>query len=387
MTHTRTRYQHGSLTTEDRKHGPSVYVYRWRERSPNGKPIQRKRIIGTKREFATASAARKAVDSLQLDINADVVSKCFLTVTERAEHYKVKELINGKTAKTRETYEQHLNDYIIPRWGNERISNIKGIQVEEWLVSLERADGTKSKTKAIFSVLYQHAMRYGWAERNPIREVRQGAKPRREFDVLTDAETTALLAALPGHAKAMAILAALTGLRRGELVGLKWEDVDYNNCQIHVRRSLVEQKVGEPKTRGSKKPVPMEPILARCVRKWQNQTRFSNQEDWVFANPFDSGRAPYWPGTVLERTIRPVARVQGITKRIGWHTFRRTVATLLIAQGESIKTTQETLRHASPTMTLGVYAQAIPEDRRAAQNKIAALLKLETESEHCAQPA
>ncbi|MBB5327791.1 hypothetical protein [Tunturiibacter gelidoferens] len=143
--------------------------------------------IGTKKEYPTETAARKAIESLRLDINAEAISTSPLTIAELAEHYKSKELSGseGKTPKTRETYEQHLNDYIVPRWGRERLGDIKAFRIEEWLKSLDKADGTKSKTKAVFGVLYQHALRYGWAERNPIREVRQSAKRQQEPDVLT----------------------------------------------------------------------------------------------------------------------------------------------------------------------------------------------------------
>jgi integrase len=64
-------------------------------------------------------------------------------------------------------------------------------------------------------------------------------------------------------------------------------------------------------------------------------------------------------------------------KTVGWHTFRHTVATWLLANGESIKTSQELMRHASPSMTLGTYAQAITKDKREAQGRIGLLLGLE----------
>lgn len=380
LTHRRDRYQRGSLTSEERASGPAVWIYRWREAATDGLTVQRKRIIGTKKEYPTETAAWKAVASLRLDINAESVSTSPLTIRELAQHYKEKELAEGmnKTAKTRETYEQHIDDYIVPRWSGERIADIKAFRVEEWLKSLDKADGTKSKTKAVFSVLYQHAMRYGWAERNPIKEVRQSAKTLQEPDVLTPEELTALFSALPGYARYMVIVAAVTGLRRGELIGLKWEDIDFENGKLYVRRSLVDQVEGEPKTKGSKRPLPLEKALAFALEQWKKQTSYSSPSDWVFASPYHVGRTPYWPNTVLEKVIRPTAVEAGITKRIGWHTFRRTIATLLLANGESVKTTQDLMRHATPSMTLGTYAQAVTADKRTAQNRITNLLGMET---------
>lgn len=380
FTHRRQRYQSGSLTIERRSNGPDVWVYRWRESVGTGQSVQRKRIIGSTKEFPTESAARRAVDALRLDINAEAVSTSSMTIGELAKHYREIELgeESGKTNLTRDVYRHHLDAYILPKWGSERIGDIRAFRVEAWLKTLDKSDGTRAKIKAVFGVLYQHAMRYGWASRNPIREVRQSAKRQHEPDVLTPDEVTALLAALPAYARTMAVVAAVTGLRRGELVGLKWEDIDFDNGKIHIRRSLVDNVEGQPKTEASKRPIPLEPALAYALRQWQKQTSYAKPSDWVFASPFNVGRSPYYPGTVLQKVIRPAALGAGISKRIGWHTFRRTTATWLMANGETVKTAQELMRHATPTMTLGTYAQAITEDKRAAQSRITALLGLET---------
>jgi integrase len=384
----RERYQHGSLTVEKRSSGPDVWVYRWREPGKDGQNVKRKRIIGTKKEFPTESAARKEVDSLRLDINAQVVSTSLMTVAEVAQHYREIELGEGcgKTKRTRETYRQHLADYIVPRWGRERIGDVKAFRVEAWLKDLPKKDGqpasncTRAKVKAAFGVLFQHAMRYGWADSNPIRAVRQSAKRQSNPDILTPEEVTTLLPELPAHARAMVIVASVTGLRRGELIGLKWEDVDFENGKIHVMRSLVDGVAGEPKTAASKRPVPLEPALAFALQEWQRQTSFTKPSDWVFASPYDLGAKPYYAGTILQKVIQPAALCVGITKRIGWHTFRRTTATWLLANGETVKTAQELLRHATPTMTLGTYAQAIDADKRAAQSRITAMLGLAGET-------
>jgi integrase len=179
MKHKRTRYQHGSLTIEERANGPDLWVYRWREATRNATTVQRKRIIGTKKEYPTGSAAWKAVNALRLDINAEVVSTSALTVDEIIAHYTAIELAdsNSKTARTKEVYRHQLDSIISPKWVSLRLSEVKPIAVEKWLNKMPVAPGTRYKTKGVMSVLFQHAMRYEWATTNPIRLVRQSAIP------------------------------------------------------------------------------------------------------------------------------------------------------------------------------------------------------------------
>jgi integrase len=72
----------------------------------------------------------------------------------------------------------------------------------------------------------------------------------------------------------------------------------------------------------------------------------------------NQGKAPCWPGVVMQKVIRPAALRAGIRKKIGWHTFRHTYSTLLIANGENVKVVQELMRHASSRFTLEIYSQA-----------------------------
>src|SRR5579862_4743903 len=366
MRHRRERYQRGSLTIEKRNNGSDVWVYRWREVGNNGSKIQRKQIIGTKKDFPTETAAWKAVEALQLNINVEAVSSAPMTIRQLVEHYCLIELAetSSKTPRTREVYRQHIDSRILPRWADEKIGDVKAYTVETWLKSLPYAPATKAKSRNILSALYQHAMRYGWADRNPIREVRQSSKRVKEPDVLTPGEVSALLAELPEPSRTSVLIAATTGLRRGELFGLKWGDVDFENRKVHIVRSIVDQVAGEPKTVGSKRALPLPVMVVEALEALRAATRYRADDDWVFASDYHLGNKPLWPNTVLVRHVKPAAERAGITKQIGWHSFRRTLATLLDSSGASVKTTQELMRHASPVVTLGTYAQAVTEDKR-----------------------
>ena len=373
----RTRYQQGSLIIERRKNGPPVWVYRWRENGPGGLRIKRKQILGTKLQFPTKAAAAREVDGLRLKINCESSASTSqtLTISELIAHYRMVELAaNGsKTRCTRAVYEHHLNAVIIPRWGDFRLGDVKAVAVEAWLKGLRFAPSTKVKTRNVMSALYQHAMRYEWATSNPIRLVRQSGKRLREPDVLTPQEVAALLAELQEPCRTLVLVASTTGLRRGELFGLKWEDVDFKCGELRIVRSVVDQIEGATKTAGSRRPLPMMAEVSKTLRSWKTATEYNKESDWVFASPQSLGKKPYWPDMLLKRHVKAAAELVGITKVIGWHTFRRTLATLLQSSGASVKTTQELMRHSSPVMTLGTYAQAVTSDKREAQRNVAAL--------------
>ncbi|HEX3374540.1 MAG TPA: tyrosine-type recombinase/integrase [Edaphobacter sp.] len=373
MRHKRTRYQHGSLTIEKRKTGPDVWVYRWREGN-----VRRKQIIGSTEQYATRAAALRAIDGLRLDINAVTVSNSPVTIRELFEHYTLIELADeaSKTQRTKRVYKQHLDTHVIPKWGDHRIGGIKPFAVEAWLKSLPYAPATKAKTRNILSALYQHAVRYGWAESNPIRAVRQSSKRLREPDVLRAEEVSALLRELSEPSRTIALVAVTTGLRRGELFGLKWGDVDFEKRKVHIVRSIVDQVAGEPKTVGSKRPLPIPEQVAASLQEWRKAAEYNGDDDWVFASDHHLGKTPLWPNTVLVRHIKPAAERAEITKNIGWHTFRRTFATLLESSGAGLKTLQELMRHSTPTVTLGLYVQGVTQDKRNAQDKVTKLFKL-----------
>jgi integrase len=118
------------------------------------------------------------------------------------------------------------------------------------------------------------------------------------------------------------------------------------------------------KTAASQQPVPMDGALATALRNWSTQALYRQPEDWVFASPKMNGKQPYWPGTPLKCCVLARCEGLGIAKQIGWHSFRRTFATLLQGSGEDVKTTQELMRHANSRLTLEMYAQG-PNARKA----------------------
>ena len=183
-------------------------------------------------------------------------------------------------------------------------------------------------------------------------------------------EIVAILKELPEPLRTMIELDAFTGLRRGELIGLRWEDVDFENLVLHVRRSVVAMVQGSPKTEASKKDVPLDAQLAESLFAWRQRCAYPNSSDWIFASPFMEGTNPYWPSTLWRYYGRPALTRAKVTKNVTYHTFRHTFGTLLNANGENPKVVQELLRHASLKVTTDVYMQAVSPQKREAQSKL-----------------
>ena len=111
-------------------------------------------------------------------------------------------------------------------------------------------------------------------------------------------------------------------------------------------------------------------MLVRHAQQFQHTSGI----DYVFAGETLRGKQLYRPDNLVKRHIRPVAKVNGIHKRIGWHTLRHSFGTLLKANGEDVKTVQELLRHANSRITLDVYTQAVNSNKRAAQSKVVKMI-------------
>lgn len=274
----------------------------------------------------------------------------------------------------RAAYECYLNRWILPRWGDLRIDQVKSVAVEEWLDSIKRAKGTRAKIRNIMSSIFHHAMRYEWVERNPIKLVRQSAKRERTPEILELAELQLLLSKLSVRERTLALLDAATGLRVSEMLVFRWSDVDFENLELRVTRSIWHQVVGNCKTEASAKPVPMDSYMAEDFLRWRRQSTYTSDDHYVFASETMRGTQPYWPDDLMKRHIKPVAKSIGINKNIGWHTFRHSFGTLLKANGEDVKTVQELLRHANSRITLDVYTQAVNSNKRAAQSKVVRMM-------------
>ncbi len=227
------------------------------------------------------------------------------------------------------------------------------------------------------SVLFTHAQRFEFVPQghNPISLVRQTGKRSRIPDILEPWEINAIWLNSSLRERAAISIAYGNGLRVSEEFALKWHNLDASKGTALVTKGIVKGHLGEVKTEISKKLVPLHAYQLEDLAAWRAVSPYNGDDDWVFASDRNRGRKPYWPQMILRRHIQKTAKKLGIVKKIGWHTFRRTYASLLTANKEDVKVVQELMRHATPTMALGLYAQAFGESARAAQSKIVEMVR------------
>jgi integrase len=337
--------QRGSLVQAKRKNGPDVWQLRWSDKNGDGRRVYRKRVIGTIEQYSdTAAAPQLAARIIAKPSSLDFRSTSAMTVAELCEHFQHHELAQNdvwRSYSTRRNYIFYLNKWIIPRWKDYQLAEVRTVEVEAWLRSLPLARSTCAEIRNLMSVLFNHASRHEFFGRNPICLVRQSAKRQKAPNILTPAEIKSLLESLALRERTLVLLAASTGLRQSELFALKWGDIDFPRGTMNVTRAIAYGVVGKCKTEASQKPVPLHPILADALTLWKQTCSHGKPADWVFASCQHRGRKPLWGQAILRKYVRPAAERICIEKRIGWHTFRHTYSTLLRSVGAEFKVMQE----------------------------------------------
>ncbi|HEV2421119.1 MAG TPA: site-specific integrase [Candidatus Acidoferrales bacterium] len=177
-------------------------------------------------------------------------------------------------------------------------------------------------------------------------------------------------------------LAVLSGLRRGELFGLRWKSVNFSEGSILVCEWNYHGQQSQPKTRASRRIVFVDSVVLEALRKIQPE--MSDPNGYVFS----SGRGTALnPENIRNRVLDPACRRAGIP-RVGWHSFRYTYTTWANPTRESIKALQNQLGHTDPKLTISVYTQPIPEAQRQIASKIAGvLLSIAPKSDSCEELA
>jgi len=288
------------------------------------------------------------------------------TVAQVADAYVRHARFKGRKPSTVENLDSELRTHIVPALGDKPVDAVTAHDVADFVAALH-ALGLAPKTirniVATLSALFNFARAplRGWVKANPCDGVELPAVPESvEIRFLTLDEVEKLIAAAqPGlFAEIDPVMyraAAMTGLRRGELLGLRWGDIDWLGSRIRVAQSIVRGRTGTPKSRKARS-VPMALEVARDLERLFQGSRYQADGDLVFAHPLHGGSL--YPAGILRRMRRSLAAA-GLDQRHTFHELRHTFATHLAAAGAPIARLQDWLGHEDPKTT-EIYRHYMP---------------------------
>ena len=145
--------------------------------------------------------------------------------------------------------------------------------------------------------------------------------------------------------------------------------IRFDDKVLIPKRSIVKQRIGKVKTEASKKSIPLDDVLIEELLAWRRETPYAQDSDYVFASTKMRGKQPYWMSRIMQHHIKPVAANTGIEIK-GWHTLRHSYTTLLRQNNNNPKVVQGLLRHASYSITMNVYDEAMSEEKRSAHRGV-----------------
>jgi integrase len=301
------------------------------------------------------------------------------------------ETYQGRTSRgigetTRDDYRRRLEQDAIPFLGRMRLSEIEQRDLKEYVRQLEqqgKAPNTVRLAVAPVRALLATAVEEGVLRFNPAAGLRLAQRrpdsvdgddqdERERVKAMAEAELAALLAVIDEDAPSWRLffeLLAWSGMRIGELVELRWRDVDLGEQVVRVRRRYFDGRVGPPKTKYGKRTLRLTPPLARAL--WRHRAG-AKDDELVLTNP---GGGRVQQPNLMRRVLKPATvkaglgewvREQDGTLRadswVGFHTFRHTCATLLFRKGWNAKQVQLWLGHHKASFTLDTYVHLLDED-------------------------
>lgn len=373
-------YQNGTVIKRERTKGPDVWAFRYRQRDLQGNVRYVSEIFSDVRECPTKAAAEKKVLPLRKRINEQRVCATFGDLADR---YEAEDLPTNP--HTRQGYLGNLQ-HLRAKWNKERldsiIANIMGVQL--WINTLKDKYGneyskqTRQHIRNLMHKIFEDGILWGLLpiQRNPIDLVRvkQGARKKRRNLILSAEQIDTLLRdpLLIACVKAIIMIAACTGMRISEILGLRWDDIDFANGFIAILRRADGNNIAQTKSPESEQEkYPMHPILAGALKEWRKAAE--PIEGWLFGSAL-TGR-PFHARSLAKCHLRPAGKRAGI-QGLGWHTFRHTYRALLADLEQPLDVQQALMRHSDVGMTLeyGKFSAKRTERLRQANDKVVKLV-------------
>jgi integrase len=273
-------------------------------------------------------------------------------------------------------YQYNLDKYVIPALGSLRLCDVNRAAIQQFLLATKRrgySSSTVHGVRVTIAKVLRMAVECGYIERNPAHGIQIGEREsKKERRFLIPAQVRDFLAKLSEPCRTIVVTAVLTGMRIGEILALKWNRLDFLRANIEVSETYSDGHLGMPKTRSSRRVIPMSSALREAIESHRDRCARTTPQDLVFCT---SKGTHLSPKNLYNRVLAPACDSIGLP-RVSWHSFRHSSATMLGEVGGSLKTAQAILGHSDLETTLNTYMHAIPDSQRRAVEGVAGGLTL-----------
>jgi len=349
-------------------------------------------LTGTRRQkWITVRGTRKQAEARLSEVISSLERGAYVEPTrDTIAEYLAKWLevyaVPNVSENTLNGYTINVRKHIIPYIGRIPLKDLRPAHVQELYSGLLASGLSPKSVRYVHTTLHEalkHAVRWELIPRNVTEAVTPPRVPRHEITVLEPRQVTAILKALQDTRLYMPVLLAVsTGMRRGEIFGLRWPDVNFERGLIHIARSMLRVENGAPvwgttKTEGSRRSISLPAMTIRALREHERaQDVFKRVHGSAYRNHglvvcLEDGRA--WDLSNFASAFRRAMDGLGF-KGIRFHDLRHTHATMLLKEGVHPKIVSERLGHATVQMTLNTYSHVLPEMQKEAASRIDDLL-------------
>jgi integrase len=353
----RRRFQKGRVFLRGKKN--PLWVGRWREDViENGevRRIERSEVLGAKSDFTKRLALRELEKRLSVVNDPRYRARPTATFAEFASRWESLVLTQHKPS-TQATIRSHLRKHLVPFFGRWQMREIGPEEVQRFVSSVKVSGKTAKNLFATMQMLWKSARVWGYVAHDAVSDVvlpKRHRVVRRFFSV---EEVQRILGAAPEPHHTFYWLAVETGLRAGELCGLRVVDFDLERALVSVRQSVWRGKFQSPKSENAVRCLSLSPRLlahvAEGLKRWK-----PNEPELFFAT---RNGTPWDANLLVKRKLYPLLDSLGIA-RGGLHAFRHTNSTLMDRLGVPLKLRQQRLGHSNSSLTLDVYTHVASED-------------------------
>jgi len=302
-----------------------------------------------------------------------------MTVGEFLEKWLTDVAVHKVKPTTFHTYQWHTRKRIIPRIGGIKLTKLTPLQIQGLYSQMIRDGLSTRATQHVHLILHaslEQAVRWGLIGRNPCDAVQKPRHTYAPMKVLSPEQTREFLkTARSDRLYAIYVLAITTGLRQGELLGLYWEDIDFINRTLSVRRSLAEIagefSIGETKSAKGKRAVALPQSAIEALEDHRRRMKADGHSGPLVFCDKDGGYIR--KSNLLRRSFKPLLEKAELPD-IRFHDLRHTSATLLLVQGVHPKVVQERLGHSQISLTLDTYSHVLPSMQQDAADRMDSLL-------------